>query len=128
MVRGRGGVMLARRWKEGPRTLCGVHVRHFPNMFLLMGPQVQEKRERKGREGGERKGREGGERKGRVFLCACGVQMSSIAYHIATNDVLCFFDPSIHSILSPGMTVLCLGVSRCVPCCVHHRARGLSLT
>ena len=62
MVRGRGGVMLATRWKDGPRTLCGVHVRHFPNMFLVMGPQVQEKRERKGREGGEKGVRERGEK------------------------------------------------------------------
>ena len=80
MVRGRGGLTLAGRWKEGPRTLCGVHVRHFPNMFLVMGPQVREK-------GGERKGREEGGKgagRGREFLCVCGVHVSSVA-----DDVLC---------------------------------------
>lgn len=26
-------------WKDGPRTLYGIHVHGFPNMFLMIGPQ-----------------------------------------------------------------------------------------
>ncbi|HVN40993.1 MAG TPA: NAD(P)/FAD-dependent oxidoreductase [Myxococcota bacterium] len=35
---GRGGVKLSERWKDGVRTLHGMHSRGFPNCFI-MGPQ-----------------------------------------------------------------------------------------
>ena len=38
-VRGRGGVQLADRWKDGPRTHLGIAVDGFPNMFMVCGPQ-----------------------------------------------------------------------------------------
>lgn len=37
-IRGSLGVKLADRWRDGPSSLCGVHVRGFPNMFLMVGP------------------------------------------------------------------------------------------
>jgi cation diffusion facilitator CzcD-associated flavoprotein CzcO len=39
-VRGRGGVSLAEKWSEGPRTHLGIAVDGFPNMFLVAGPQT----------------------------------------------------------------------------------------
>lgn len=38
-MEGRAGVDLMEHWSCGPRTLVGVHVRGFPNMFVLVGPQ-----------------------------------------------------------------------------------------
>ena len=38
-VRGRGGVQLADRWQDGPRTHLGIGVDGFPNMFMVCGPQ-----------------------------------------------------------------------------------------
>jgi len=38
-VAGRGGVRLADRWAEGPKTYIGMTVAGFPNMFLITGPQ-----------------------------------------------------------------------------------------
>ncbi len=38
-IRGRGGVSLTERWREGPRTHLGMTVDGFPNMFLVGGPQ-----------------------------------------------------------------------------------------
>jgi cyclohexanone monooxygenase len=35
---GRGGVRLADRWADGPRTYLGLCVNGFPNMFLVTGP------------------------------------------------------------------------------------------
>ena len=37
-IRGRGGVRLAERWAEGPRTYLGLAVAGFPNLFTLTGP------------------------------------------------------------------------------------------
>jgi cyclohexanone monooxygenase len=37
-IRGRGGVSLADRWAEGPRTYLGLMVAGFPNLFLVTGP------------------------------------------------------------------------------------------
>jgi cyclohexanone monooxygenase len=37
-VHGRGGATLTQRWKDGVRTLHGMHSRGFPNCFI-MGPQ-----------------------------------------------------------------------------------------
>ena len=37
-VRGAGGVRLADRWAEGPRTLLGLQVAGFPNLFTITGP------------------------------------------------------------------------------------------
>jgi len=37
-VHGRGGASLTQRWKDGVRTLHGMHSRGFPNCFI-MGPQ-----------------------------------------------------------------------------------------
>eukprot|EP00039_Didymoeca_costata_P002972 m.64227 g.64227 ORF g.64227 m.64227 type:complete len:509 (+) comp11632_c0_seq1:168-1694(+) len=39
-VEGLDGKTLMEHWKHGPRTACGVHVKGFPNMFLMIGPQV----------------------------------------------------------------------------------------
>lgn len=38
-VVGRGGMRLADYWSEGPRTFLGLTSRHFPNMFMITGPQ-----------------------------------------------------------------------------------------
>lgn len=37
-IRGRGGVRLADAWAEGPRTLLGLQVAGFPNLFTVTGP------------------------------------------------------------------------------------------
>jgi cyclohexanone monooxygenase len=37
-IRGRGGVPLAAAWADGPRTLLGLMVPGFPNLFTLTGP------------------------------------------------------------------------------------------
>jgi cyclohexanone monooxygenase len=37
-IRGRGGVSLREHWAAGPRTLLGLAVAGFPNMFLVTGP------------------------------------------------------------------------------------------
>lgn len=37
-IRGKAGVSLAEKWKEGPRTLFGVATSGFPNFFMITGP------------------------------------------------------------------------------------------
>ena len=37
-IRGRAGLDLAARWKEGARSYLGVSVSGFPNLFLVFGP------------------------------------------------------------------------------------------
>jgi cation diffusion facilitator CzcD-associated flavoprotein CzcO len=37
-IRGTGGVRLADAWASGPRTLLGLQVAGFPNMFTITGP------------------------------------------------------------------------------------------
>jgi cation diffusion facilitator CzcD-associated flavoprotein CzcO len=37
-VRGRGGLLLADKWRDGPQAHRGVNVAGFPNMFLMTGP------------------------------------------------------------------------------------------
>jgi cation diffusion facilitator CzcD-associated flavoprotein CzcO len=37
-IRGRGGVTLARKWAEGPRTYLGLATAGFPNLFIITGP------------------------------------------------------------------------------------------
>jgi cation diffusion facilitator CzcD-associated flavoprotein CzcO len=37
-VRGRGGESVAEHWAEGPRTMLGVAVAGFPNLFTVTGP------------------------------------------------------------------------------------------
>jgi cation diffusion facilitator CzcD-associated flavoprotein CzcO len=37
-IRGRGGVRLADRWAEGPKTYLGLGVAGFPNLFTVTGP------------------------------------------------------------------------------------------
>jgi cyclohexanone monooxygenase len=37
-IRGRGGLPLARKWGEGPRTYLGVAAAGFPNLFTITGP------------------------------------------------------------------------------------------
>ncbi|MDN5938485.1 MAG: NAD(P)/FAD-dependent oxidoreductase [Salinisphaera sp.] len=39
-IRGRGGVSLAEKWAQGPRTYLGLEVDGFPNMFPMCGPQT----------------------------------------------------------------------------------------
>jgi cation diffusion facilitator CzcD-associated flavoprotein CzcO len=34
-IRGRNGINLNEHWKDGPRTLHGLHSRHFPNHFIM---------------------------------------------------------------------------------------------
>jgi cation diffusion facilitator CzcD-associated flavoprotein CzcO len=38
-LRGRGGVLLKDKWKDGPNTFLGMLVDDFPNMILIAGPQ-----------------------------------------------------------------------------------------
>jgi cation diffusion facilitator CzcD-associated flavoprotein CzcO len=38
-VRGRRGVAIADKWKDGPRTYLGITVDDFPNFFMVCGPQ-----------------------------------------------------------------------------------------
>ena len=37
-IRGRGGVPLSRSWADGPRSLLGLAVAGFPNLFTVTGP------------------------------------------------------------------------------------------
>jgi cyclohexanone monooxygenase len=37
-IRGRDGMTLREKWKEGPRTLLGVQSAGFPNLFFITGP------------------------------------------------------------------------------------------
>ena len=37
-IQGAGGVRLADAWKHGPRTLLGIQVAGFPNLFTITGP------------------------------------------------------------------------------------------
>ncbi|MBT6276686.1 MAG: NAD(P)/FAD-dependent oxidoreductase [Chromatiales bacterium] len=39
-IRGPGGRRLRQDWQDTPRTLLGVQVEGFPNMFMLMGPHT----------------------------------------------------------------------------------------
>ncbi|MDQ7910838.1 NAD(P)/FAD-dependent oxidoreductase [Phytohabitans sp. ZYX-F-186] len=38
-ITGVGGVKLADKWADGPRTLLGTQINGFPNLFTLVGPQ-----------------------------------------------------------------------------------------
>ncbi len=37
-ITGRGGVMLAEKWRAGPRTYLGLATSGFPNFFMITGP------------------------------------------------------------------------------------------
>jgi cyclohexanone monooxygenase len=37
-IRGRGGLKLAQKWTEGPRSYLGIMVAGFPNLFTITGP------------------------------------------------------------------------------------------
>src|SRR6266849_4075572 len=37
-IRGKGGIALARKWADGPRTYLGVATAGFPNLFIITGP------------------------------------------------------------------------------------------
>jgi cation diffusion facilitator CzcD-associated flavoprotein CzcO len=37
-IRGRGGIALEEKWREGPRTYLGLAVAGFPNLFTITGP------------------------------------------------------------------------------------------
>jgi len=37
-IRGRGGLPLRQKWREGPRTYLGVGMAGFPNLFTITGP------------------------------------------------------------------------------------------
>ena len=37
-IRGRGGMTLASKWEEGPRTYLGLAMAGFPNLFTITGP------------------------------------------------------------------------------------------
>ena len=37
-IRGRKGVTIQSRWKDGPASYLGVSNAHFPNMFMVLGP------------------------------------------------------------------------------------------
>jgi cyclohexanone monooxygenase len=37
-IRGRGGLKLADRWNEGPKTYLGLTIAGFPNLFTITGP------------------------------------------------------------------------------------------
>ena len=37
-IRGRGGLALAEKWEEGPRSYLGLMVAGFPNLFTITGP------------------------------------------------------------------------------------------
>jgi cation diffusion facilitator CzcD-associated flavoprotein CzcO len=38
---GRGGVPLAEKWKDGPRTYLGIFTRGYPNLFMMPAPGQQ---------------------------------------------------------------------------------------
>jgi cyclohexanone monooxygenase len=37
-IRGRGGVPLREKWREGPKTYLGLTIARFPNLFTITGP------------------------------------------------------------------------------------------
>ena len=37
-LRGRGGLLLAEKWKDGPRAYLGLCTADFPNLFMITGP------------------------------------------------------------------------------------------
>ena len=37
-IRGEGGLLLAEKWREGPKTFLGLLVNGFPNLFIVNGP------------------------------------------------------------------------------------------
>lgn len=37
-IRGRGGVLLRDKWRDGPRTYLGLAIAGFPNLFTITGP------------------------------------------------------------------------------------------
>ncbi len=37
-IRGRGGITLAEKWAEGPKTYLGLMAAGFPNLFMITGP------------------------------------------------------------------------------------------
>ena len=37
-LRGRGGLSIKEHWQHGPTSYLGVTVAHFPNMFMILGP------------------------------------------------------------------------------------------
>ncbi|HTH97831.1 MAG TPA: cyclohexanone monooxygenase, partial [Stellaceae bacterium] len=37
-IRGRGGVALKEKWREGPKTYLGLTIAGFPNLFTITGP------------------------------------------------------------------------------------------
>ncbi len=37
-IRGRGGMKLAEKWKDGPRSYLGLTIAGFPNLFTVTGP------------------------------------------------------------------------------------------
>jgi cyclohexanone monooxygenase len=39
-IRGRGGVSIAEKWADGPRTHLATTVDEFPNLFMIAGPQI----------------------------------------------------------------------------------------
>jgi cation diffusion facilitator CzcD-associated flavoprotein CzcO len=39
-LRGRDGISIADRWKDGPQTHWGLTVHGFPNLFLISGPHI----------------------------------------------------------------------------------------
>ena len=38
-IKGKGGLSIDEKWKDGPQTYLGVMVAGFPNMFMITGPQ-----------------------------------------------------------------------------------------
>lgn len=38
-IRGRGGLELAKEWRDGPKSDLGIMVSGFPNLFMIAGPQ-----------------------------------------------------------------------------------------
>ena len=38
-IKGKGGLSINEKWKDGPQTYLGVMVAGFPNMFMITGPQ-----------------------------------------------------------------------------------------
>jgi cyclohexanone monooxygenase len=38
-IKGKGGLSITEKWKDGPQTYLGVMVAGFPNMFMITGPQ-----------------------------------------------------------------------------------------
>jgi len=38
-IKGKGGLTINEKWKDGPQTYLGVMVAGFPNMFMITGPQ-----------------------------------------------------------------------------------------